>query len=174
MIESRHCSKRSPPRAFVRGLLAGAVGIVAMDLLWFYRYKRGGGENGPIDWEFSIGLDDWSKASVPGQIGKRLYEAYFQKELAPRWAALTQNLVHWAYGLAWGALYGLVSGSGRPPRIVSGLLYGSAVWVTGYVILPPARLYKPMWEYDAATLAKDFSAHLLYGVATAIAYRGRS
>ena len=129
MIESRHCSKRSPPRAFVRGLLAGAVGIVAMDLLWFYRYKRGGGENGPIDWEFSIGLDDWSKASVPGQIGKRLYEAYFQKELAPRWAALTQNLVRWAYGLAWGALYGLVAGSGRPRRILSGLLFGSAVWV---------------------------------------------
>ncbi len=115
MRQSTQCSSRSPLGVLVRGLLAGAVGIVAMDLLWFYRYKRSGGESGPIDWEFSVGLDDWSKASTPGEIGKRLYEAYFQKELAPRWAALTQNLVHWAYGLARSA-YCQPRRSDRPKR----------------------------------------------------------
>jgi uncharacterized membrane protein YagU involved in acid resistance len=144
-----------------------------MDLLWYCRYKRGGGESGPIEWEFSIGLDDWSNASTPGQVGKRLYEGYFQKELVPRWAALTEDVVHWAYGLDWGALYGIVTGGGRPPRIMSGLLFGSAVWLFGYVLLPPAKLYKPVWEYDAPILAKDYRAHLVYGVATAVAFRGR-
>jgi hypothetical protein len=33
-----------------------------------------------------------------------------------------------------------------------------------------AKLYKPIWEYDAETLAKDLSAHLAYGLATAATF----
>ena len=32
-------------------------------------------------------------------------------------------------------------------------------------------LYKQVWEYDGVTLAKDLSAHLLFGVTTAAAFR---
>ena len=39
-------SARTPLGAVARGLVAGAVGTLAMDLLWFYRYRRGGGEGG--------------------------------------------------------------------------------------------------------------------------------
>jgi hypothetical protein len=31
-------------------------------------------------------------------------------------------------------------------------------------------VYKPMWEYDARTLAKDFTAHLVYGATTSAAF----
>jgi hypothetical protein len=37
------------------------------------------------------------------------------------------------------------------------------VWLSGYVILPLAKVYKPIWDYDARTLGNDLSAHLLYG-----------
>ena len=57
-MTSRVCAPQTPLGALIRGVLAGAVGTVAMDLLWFYRYKRGGGESGFLDWEFSAGLDD--------------------------------------------------------------------------------------------------------------------
>lgn len=40
----------------MRGLVAGAVGTLAMDLVWFGRYKGGGGEGGFGDWEFSSTL----------------------------------------------------------------------------------------------------------------------
>ena len=40
-----------------------------------------------------------------------------------------------------------------------------------HIVLPLAHLYKPMWEYDAATLARDLSAHLLYGATTAVVFR---
>jgi hypothetical protein len=166
----RYRGSRTPLAALGRGLLAGAVGIVAMDLLWFYRYRRGGGQSGLLDWEFSVGVDDWSKAPAPAQIGKRLYEGFFQRELPPTWAAFTNNVLHWAYGLGWGALYGLVAGSVRPPRIRSGLVLGGVVYVGDYTVLPLAKVYRPMWEYDLPTLARDFSAHLVYGVATALAY----
>jgi len=44
--------------------------------------------------------------------------------------------------------------------------YGAAVWATGYIVLPEGGLYKPIWEYDAKTLAWDLSAHLAYGAST--------
>ncbi|MGH2502015.1 MAG: hypothetical protein ACRDID_05785 [Ktedonobacterales bacterium] len=37
------------------------------------------------------------------------------------------------------------------------------VFGAAYVIMPLARLYKPIWEYDKPTLAKDLSSHLVYG-----------
>src|SRR3981081_4133613 len=95
----------TPIGALVRGMVAGALGTAAMALLWFYRYTRGGGESNVIDWEFSVGLADWSKAPAPAQVGKRLFEAFFQRELNPRWAALTNNVMHWTYWLSWGATY---------------------------------------------------------------------
>jgi hypothetical protein len=45
------------------------------------------------------------------------------------------------------------------------------VWAVSYAILPAAGLYKPIWEYDRETLAKDLSAHLVYGATTAAAER---
>jgi hypothetical protein len=142
-----------------------------MDVLWFYRYKRGGGESGFLDWEFSAGLDDWSKAPAPAQVGKRLFEGFFQRELSHRWVALTNNVMHWAYGLSWGAMYGLVAGTVCPPPLRAGLAFGATVWAADYIALPLAKLYKPMWEYDLPTLARDLSAHLVYGVATALAFK---
>jgi hypothetical protein len=41
----------------------------------------------------------------------------------------------------------------------------------GPVVLPAARLYEPIWKYDRVTLAKDLSAHLVYGPGTAAALR---
>jgi hypothetical protein len=142
-----------------------------MDLLWFYRYKRSGGEQGFLTWEFSAGLDDWSKAGAPAQVGKRLFEGFFQRDLSPRKAALTNNVMHWAYGLGWGATYGLVAGTLCPPPLRSGLLFGSVVWTSDYIILPLTKLYKPVWKYDLPTLWQDLSAHLVYGVGTAVAVK---
>ena len=50
------------------------------------------------------------------------------------------------------------------------LALGPAAWLAGYVILPLAKLYKPIWDYDARTLGEDLSAHLVYGAATAAAF----
>jgi len=38
-------------------------------------------------------------------------------------------------------------------------------------MLGAAGIYEPIWRYDKETLAKDLSAHLVFGVATAAAYR---
>jgi hypothetical protein len=61
-------------------------------------------------------------------------------------------------------------GSLRAPRIRYGLPFGVTVWATGYAVLPAAKLYKPIWEYDLPTLAKDLSAHVVYGLGTSVAF----
>jgi hypothetical protein len=164
------CSSMTPLGAIARGLVAGAVGTVAMDLLWYWQYRRGGGESRFADWEFSAGLDNWDNAPAPAKVGKRLYEGLFQQELPAERAAFTSNVMHWGYGMFWGSLYGVLAGSLRCPSVSVGLPFGAGVWISSYVILPVARLYKPMWEYDAPTLLKDLSAHLVYGTGTAGAF----
>lgn len=172
-MRSRACVHQTPVGSLVRGVLASAAGTMAMDLLLFYRSKREGSANGFLDWEFSVGLEDWSKASAPAQVGKRLFEGFFQHELSPRWAAVTNNVMHWTYGLGWGAVYGIMAGSLCTPRIRSGLLFGTIVWTVDYIVLPLARLYKPMWDYELPILARDLSAHLVYGIGTSIAFKSR-
>ena len=161
----------TPLGALARGVFAGALGTTAMDLVMYSRYRREGGAQPVLEWEFSAGLEDWEAAAAPAHVGRRVVEGVFQVELAPRWARLTNNVMHWGYGLLWGAQYGLVAGSARRLRHTNGLVLGPVVFLSGYVVLPLAKLYKPIWEYDAPTLAKDLSAHMAYGVVTAEAFR---
>jgi hypothetical protein len=39
-----------------------------------------------------------------------------------------------------------------------------------HVVLPEAGIYKPIWEYDAKTLASDLSGHLAYGAGTGVTF----
>ena len=160
----------SPLAAVLAGSTAGAVGTAAMDLVWFARYRRGGGQQRLWAWETGEGVDKWDDASAPGQVGRRLAEGFTERELPDRWARTTTNLVHWATGLAWGAQFGLLAGSTRRRSWRLGLLLGPIVWLAGYVLLPLAKLYKPIWEYDPETLARDLSAHVVYGAATGAAF----
>jgi hypothetical protein len=160
----------TPLAAVVGGLLAGAVGTVALDTVQYVRYRRAGGRESPLAWEFAP-VDSWEKAPAPGQVAKRLVEGLTQRELPDRWAWLTSTVAHWSYGSAAGALYGILAGSLRRPHALYGVPFGAAVWVSGYIVLPEAGLYKPIWEYDAKTLAWDLSAHLAYGASTGTAFR---
>jgi hypothetical protein len=78
--------------------------------------------------------------------------------------------MHWVYGAGSAALYGIAAGSLRSPRAAYGLPFGAAVWAAGYVILPAGGLYKPIWEYDAKTLAWDLTGHLAYGAGTGVTF----
>jgi hypothetical protein len=142
-----------------------------MDLVWYSRYRRGGGHDRFIDWELSRNIKRWDDAGPPAQIGKRLVEGLLQTELPDELAGPTNNVVHWATGVQWGSVYGLVAGSTPKPRPGHGVVLGAVAWAASYVVLPLAKVYKPIWEYDRATLAKDYSAHVVFGVATATTYQ---
>jgi hypothetical protein len=103
-------------------------------------------------------------------VAKRLIEGFTRRELPDSWAWPVSTAAHWGYGSAWASLYGVLAGSLRRPCARYGLPFGAAVWASGYLVLPEAGLYKPIWEYDPKTLARDLSAHLAYGAGTGAAF----
>ena len=159
----------TPLGAVLGGLLAGAVGTVALDAYQYLRYRRSGGTDSPLAWEFAP-VPSWNEAPAPGQVARRVIEGFTQKELPDRYAFLTSTIMHWGYGSANGAAYGVVAGSLRSPRPSYGLPFGVAVWLTGYAVLPLGGLYQPIWKYDVKTLASDLGGHLCFGAATGTAF----
>jgi hypothetical protein len=131
-------------RALVQGAAAGAVGTATMDLVMFVRYRRGGGRQSLYTWETAEGVAKWDDASAPGQVGRMVVRAVSGRDVPDQWARTLTNVVHWATGIAWGGEYGLV--------------------------LPLASVYKPIWDYDAATLVNDLTAHLAYGAAVGMEF----
>jgi hypothetical protein len=157
-------------RHLVVGAVAGAAGTAAMDLLLYRRYRHGGGKDSLWRWEFAGGVTRWDEASAPGQLGQKLERFVLRRPPPDRWARTTTNVMHWATGIGWGVQYGaLVSRTSRLP-LIRGLALGPVAWLTSYAILPLARVYKPIWEYDARTLGEDLSAHLVFGGATSAVF----
>jgi hypothetical protein len=155
----------SPLSAVVAGLVAGAVGTICLDAVHYLKYRRGGGTDNPLAWEFAP-VESWETAPDPGQVAKRVIEGFTQRKIPARSAWLISTIAHWGYGTSVGAVYGIVAGSLPTPHPLYGVPFGTAVFANDYIALPVARLYKPIWEYDADTLAWDLGAHLAYGVGT--------
>jgi hypothetical protein len=160
----------TPLGALLRGTIAGAVGTAAMDAFWYARYRRQGGTDGVVPWEFG-GPSDWEHVSAPAHLGRRLYEGFTQRTLDTRFARLTNNVMHWGYGIAWGGALGLVAASLPRARAADGPVFGTGVWLSSYITLPLAGLYKPIWRYRIADLAPDLAAHLTYGTVTERTFR---
>jgi hypothetical protein len=171
MLHRMGRKRLGPLGAALRGAVAGAVGTAAMDAVWYARYRRGGGDKPPLQWEFTLQVDRWEQAPAPAQLGRKVFVALTRRDIPVSRAAMVNNLMHWGYGIAWGAQLGAAAGSlrrlPRPALAALGLPFGATVWGSSYVILPLAGLYKPIWEYDAAVLTKDLTAHLAYGTGTA-------
>jgi hypothetical protein len=159
----------TPLAAVVGGVLAGAVGTVCLDAVQYLKYRRAGGTESPLAWEFAP-VENWEAAPDPGQVAKRLIEGFTQRSLPDRSAWLISTIAHWAYGSAAGAAYGVLAGSRPSPHPVYGVPFGAAVFANDYIALPAAGLYKPIWDYDAKTLAWDLGAHLAYGAGTGTAF----
>jgi hypothetical protein len=159
----------TPLAAVAAGLLAGAVGTVCLDAVHYLKYRREGGTESPLAWEFAP-VSTWETAPDPGVVAKRLIEGFTQSKLPDRAAGPISTAAHWAFGSANAAIYGVVAGSARRPNPAYGVPFGVAVWAAGYAVLPEAGLYKPILEYDAKTLAWDLSAHLAYGAGTGVTF----
>jgi hypothetical protein len=144
------------------GVLAGIVGTAAMDVVWYGRYRAGGGAAPFAEWEFRSEIEGFDHAPAPAKVGQ-IVASKVHIDLPDSSAGLTNNVVHWSTGVTWGigaSLLRLLPGFGA---IKSGVVVGVAAWSTSYAVLPKLGVYKPITEYDAKTLWKDLSAHLVFG-----------
>ncbi|HEY4377835.1 MAG TPA: hypothetical protein VGM93_11790, partial [Acidimicrobiales bacterium] len=86
------------------------------------------------------------------------------------WARATTNVVHWATGIGWCIQYGALADRTSRHPLLRAVSLGPLVWLSGYVLLPPIGVYQPIWKYDATTLAKDLSGHLVFGAAASATF----
>jgi hypothetical protein len=77
----------TPLAAVAAGLLAGAVGTVCLDAVHYWKYRRAGGTDSPLAWEFAP-VQSWETAPAPGQVAKRVLEGFTQRKLPDRSAWL--------------------------------------------------------------------------------------
>jgi hypothetical protein len=159
-------------RGIGAGALAGAVGTAAMDLLLYARYRRDGGKGDFGRWELAADVMSWDDASAPGQLGRKALRVATGDEPPDELARPTTNVVHWATGVGWGVQYGALAVVTSRLPWARALALGPVAWLSGYVVLPLAKVYKPIWEYDARTLGEDLSAHLLYGAVVSAVFAG--
>jgi hypothetical protein len=148
-----------------RAMLAGAVGTLAMDALWYQRYRRAGGTDSFIGWEFGGPASTFSEAGTPAQVGAALAQK-LDIELPESAARLTNNVVHWATGIGWGVVHSVVRTMTPMATLASGVAIGAGAFGSSYAVLPRMGIYKRLSEYDGETLWKDLSAHLVFGAAT--------
>ena len=151
----------------IRGAVAGAAGTLAMDLLWWRRYRSSGGEDPFPTWERSSATS-FDEGGAPAQVGARLASAV-GLDVPEEKAGATNTVVHWSTGVSWGVAHSLLPVTGAAATVLAGTVTGVAAFATSYALLGLAGIYDPIWEYGAESLWKDLSAHLVFGTATALA-----
>lgn len=151
---------KTPLAALAQGLAAGVAGTAVFT---GYQALIGKGSKRATPRR-------WADAPEPAQVAKRVMEGIFQHKVTLAQVPTLTQVVHWGYGTAWGTAYAVIQESVRRP-LVSGVALAAAITATDYTVLPAMKLYDPPWEYEPATLAKDFGHHLVHGLAVAGAYR---
>lgn len=72
---------------------------------------------------------------------------------------------HFSYGAAMGTIYAPLAKRTSLPPVVSGMLFGMAVWGGSYLgLLPAAGILRPATEHPPKRTALMITAHLIWGV----------
>lgn len=89
------------------------------------------------------------------------------KNLPQEYKQAAGSAVHYGFGAAMGALYGLLAEVAPSTRAGFGLAYATALWLAADEIMVPAlKLSKPPDEYPLTKHLEGLGAHLVYGATT--------
>jgi hypothetical protein len=134
-----------------KGLVAGLVGTAAMT----------------VSSTLEARLRHREPSSAPARAtAKALGITSFENDIA---RARFNDLSHWGYGTGWGIVRGLLGAAGLPPRAAT-LAHGAAVWGSEQVTLPALDIAPPAIFWAPREIAIDVFHHMVYAVATGIAF----
>lgn len=154
----------------LNGVIAGTLGTLSMDLLWYRRYRSDQGTQSFLAWETSEDTDSYDTAAAPAQAAKAI-AGFAGVELPNSSARTVNNVVHWATGIGWGVTHGAgaaILGTSTP---LLGPVTGNVAWATSYIVLPRLGVYRPIGDYDSEVLWQDLSAHMVYGATLGLTFR---
>jgi hypothetical protein len=138
-----------------KGLLAGAAGTAAMTVSSTLEAKIRGREPSKAPARAAakvLGINEFESSAAESRFS---------------------NLVHWGYGTGWGVVRALLGLAGLSPgAATAGHL--AAVWGNEAVMLPTLGVAPPFWMWGADEVAIDVFHHVVYAVATGVAYEALS
>ncbi len=136
--------------AFGKGFFAGVAGTAAMTASSTLEMK----------------LRNRGASSAPADAAAKVLGVEPVDEEAQ---ARFSNLVHWGYGTAWGGVRGLVAAAGLSGTGATAVHLGM-LWGSEQVMLPALEVAPPVTEWGAKEIAVDALHHMVYAVATGVAY----
>lgn len=152
-----------------RGLVAGVVGTAVMTAWQELSARLPSSDSDGDARQPETPSDPWEQASAPAKVGRLILGAVGYDVPTDKIGLLT-NVMHWSYGTACGAVYGVVmSNTARDRPLARGLAFGTWVWVMSYVQMVPLGFYEPPWKYSPGELSMDLSYHLAYGAGVGMA-----
>jgi hypothetical protein len=155
--------RKTPIRAWVEGMIAGAIGAGVQTL--FFRATSKLAPPTPKG-AFEPPEPEQADESELETVARRLVEELAQRgPLDEPTKRRLGQAVHYGFGAAWGGMYGLLRAS--YPRLggVSGAAgFGVAVWMASdNLILPALKLAAWPHHYPLRSHAYAVAAHLAYG-----------
>jgi putative membrane protein len=138
-----------------RGLLAGAAGGLAASFLM-----------GPVH-TLAQKATRQKREDQPDPTEKTaaaVSENVFDHKLTEQEKKAAGPLVHFLFGTAVGAVYGIAAETMPAVRTGFGSLFGTAVWLGAHVLaVPGLGLSEPVTKSPLSKEAGEFAAHLVYG-----------
>jgi hypothetical protein len=134
-----------------KGLAAGLAGTAAMTLSSTIEMRRRGRD---------------ASTAPADATAKVLGIAEFADDAAK---SRFSNLVHWGYGTSWGVVRALLGSAGLSP-VAATAAHLAAVWGNEAVMLPALDVAPPFYTWGATEVAIDVGHHVVYAVATGVAY----
>jgi len=132
------------------GLLAGVVGTAAMTVVSTAEAK----------------LTGRGASSTPADAGGTVLGVRPKDEEGE---TRFSNIMHWAYGSAWGGFRGILGQFGlRGP--VAAVAHLGSLWAGDQVVLPATGAAPPAWKWSMKEIGTDLAHHAVYVAATGVAY----
>ena len=133
-----------------KGVLAGAAGTVAMTVSSTVEAK----------------LRERGSSSAPADAAGRVLGVEPRDDEGQ---ARFSNVVHWGYGTSWGAARGLLHAVGIDGGAAVAAHF-AAVWGSAQAMLPALEVAPPPWRSPPEEIAIDAFHHVVYAVATGLAF----
>jgi len=128
----------------------------------------------PLRWATPDSVKHREKRLSPGPSSSHVAALRIAEELGypadHRRLGAAAKTVHYGLGMAWGPVYGLLRRHGGLSPLGAGLVAGASLsFIVDEGLPPPLGLSAPTRDSPAATHARGFLAHLVWGAAAALA-----
>ena len=104
------------------------------------------------------------------RLAGKIAEDVFEKHLDKEQTQVAGQALHWAYGLGWGAFYGIMRSRLPFPGIVQGTALAGIMGVTAATLIPSMRLTPPLSEIPAERRMLQQTYILFYAWTTALIF----